>query len=191
MKARARLTKSDKIQKATQICEAYAKGIYTIKACCEAAGVDYSTFQHWAQVNLSADAIRAKMNRRGFVHEVHELYKDALVKNEFNFKALLKDAARQALLIRLTGLEYDEVQTVEKPDKEGNNKQVKKIIKTKRALPDITAIIFTLKSLDSENFKEIEHKKVEITTGFEHFSLEELSAKRIELYNILNSPDEL
>src|SRR6478736_4239760 len=103
MKARARLSKSDKIKKAIQICDAYAKGIYTIRACCEAVGVDYSTFQHWAQASLTEDVIRAKKTRRGFVLEVHERYKKALNENEFNFKALLKNAARQGLLLRLTG----------------------------------------------------------------------------------------
>lgn len=195
MKSRFKLTKSERVEKAKKICELYSSGEFTIKSCCAAVGVDYSTFQHWTQPHLTDSDIESGNYRRGFVLDVHLMYKKAIIENDSNFKLLIKHTARQGLLLRITGTEYEEIQEEEKLDKNGNLIPVSRKRIHKRVLPDVTALIFSLKNLDKENFQEkVTHNlngNIGVSTGFEHMTLSELQAKKRELEEQLNSDSDL
>ncbi|WP_345105315.1 hypothetical protein [Mucilaginibacter panaciglaebae] len=131
-----------KIDKAKRICKLYSTGEYTIATCCKAEGIEYNTFQGWAQPNLSEEDIKNEGYRRGFVHEVHVLYKKALINNEINFKALLRDAAREGLLDRARGTVHTETHLKVKYDSNGNaiSTVIRKI--EKYLPPDTNILIF-------------------------------------------------
>ncbi|GEO06611.1 hypothetical protein AAE02nite_42750 [Adhaeribacter aerolatus] len=194
MKAKVKLSNAEKIKRAKQICLLYSSGEFTIKSSCEAVGVDYSTFQHWAQPHLTEEDLVLGKFRRGFVLDVHLLYKRSLIENNINYKLLLKNSARQSLLDRITGTEYEEVQKEENLNEMGKIIPVKIRRITKRSLPDVSAIIFALKSLDKENFQDkMTHSingHISIYTGFEHLTLSELEDKKRELQDQLNSDND-
>jgi hypothetical protein len=135
------------IVKARKICELYKEG-NTIASCCEAIGVKYNTFQQWAQPNLSPEEIKLGNYRRGFVHDVHDLYKEALKENNINYKSLLKDAYREALLRRIAGYTYTETTQKFLFDTYGN-KIGAILIKTEKHMPpDAGLLIFIAELLN-------------------------------------------
>jgi hypothetical protein len=186
------LTMESKIKLSKAICELYAQGNFTIASCCEAVGVKYTTFKQWAQPNLSQEDIEVGKFRRGLVLEVHDLYKRALEGNETNYKALLKDATREGLLIRASGTKLIETQTESKYDIDGIfiGVSIRKIERS--ILPDTGLLIFLAKNLDKENFSINTNQTIIATEGpCQHFTYEQLTDKIIELQNHLENDNEL
>lgn len=189
---KAHLSRETKVRLAKDICRLYEQGTYTIASCCEAAGIKYTTFQQWAQVNLSYDDIKSGKARRGFVHEVHAIYKRALELNKVNYNDLLIDAVRHGLLLRARGLEYTESHSTERYDKYGNFKgayisKIEKIV-----LPDSQVLIFIAKYLDPY-FRVGDHREAkEISLNpYESMSLEEIRAETIRLEKMLLSDSDV
>jgi len=135
------------IEKASKICELYKEG-NTIASCCEAVDVKYNTFQQWAQPNLSKEEIKLGNYRRGFVQDVHDMYKRALQENDTNYKVLLKDAYREAVLRRMAGYTY--VETTQKFlfDSQGNKAGVILTKTEKHMPPDPGLLIFIAERLN-------------------------------------------
>lgn len=128
-----------------RICELVSTDDYTVQEIADQVGINPCTYYDWLKKKAFAKAISEAETRR------------------FD---LFKREARRGLLTLLRGKEYEEVTTeyVEgKPDANGkatpkikSQKKVKKFI-----LPNPTSVLFTLKNLDSDNFKDI--VKSEIT----------------------------
>jgi len=183
MGSKVNLSRKAKVEKAKKICKLYSEGMYTIAACCEAEGINYNTFQGWAQSNLSKEDIANGKYRRGFVQEVQELYKKALEQNDTNYKVLLKDAAREGILKRAHGIRYVETHTQARFDIYGNS--VGSIIhKIERYLPpDVSILIFLSKCLALFDSQDERNKEFigSIKSKFQDLTLEQLQAKRLEL----------
>jgi hypothetical protein len=188
MVSRIKLNKKAKINKAKKICELYSEGKYTIAACCEAEGINYYTFQGWAQSNLSEEDIATGKYRRGFIQEVQELYKRALVQNETNYKMLLKDAAREGLLKRARGITYTETRREARLDKEGNSNGIV-IYKTERYIPPDSRILIFIANCLNLLFDNAEIKKLSINlkSPFHSLAYEDLKALRAKLESEQNS----
>lgn len=174
-------TPAEKIEIANKICEMFREGFYTIASCCKAYSIPETTFRDWAQPNLNiATLTQDKLERvmkEGFVPEVHVLYKAAKLTNTNNFKEATVSAGRERLLQRINGFSYTEVHTEVETDAQGVTKPVsiKKI--EKHIPPDTTAIIFALKALDPDNFREVTNLEISTAKGDKHFedmSMEEL-----------------
>jgi len=191
MGAKARLSNQAKITKAKKICKHYSEGEYTIATCCKAECVEYTTFQGWAQPNLTQEDIENGNYRRGFVHDVHVMYKKAVVSNRSNYKLLLKNVVRAGLLQRMRGMNVEEVQTTIIYDLNGNpiGTRIKK--KEKLVLPDTSALIFIAKNID-EDFSDKKKSEVEtdLHNPYENFTLQELRNERLRLEKMLESDDE-
>jgi hypothetical protein len=182
MGSKIKLSKKVKIEKAKKICKLYSEGKYTIAACCEVEGINYNTFQGWAQSNLSEEDIKNGKYRRGFVQEVQELYKSALRENETNYKALLKDVAREGLLKRANGISYVETHSRANFDNHGNRIGTM-IYKIEKYLPpDVTLLIFLSKCLALFDSRD-ENKELicSLKNQYQHLTIEELRTKRLEL----------
>jgi len=176
-------SKESKIVKAKEICRLYSEGEYTIAACCETAGVKYETFKQWAQPNLSEKDIALANFRRGFVPDVHALYKRALASNEVNYKALLRNAAKEGLLRRASGIKYVETSTQAYIDEFGNSRGAV-ISKIEKYLPpDITILIFLANCLNlfDEHNENNRQFITDFKNQFKHLTDEQLFEKRLEL----------
>lgn len=184
MNSKIKLPRSIKIDKAKKICELYGEGEYTIATCCDTFDIKYNTFQQWAQPNLTQEDIEKGGFRRGFVQDVHDLYKRALERNEANYKALLKDATRKGLMMRASGTRYTETLTEAKLDVHGNpfDMVIRKIERI--VLPDTGILIFLAKNLFQGYFQ---HQTYPITQDsvlknpLQNLTKEQLEIKRIEL----------
>ncbi len=137
---RRKIPHEAKLNKAKRICELYSQGIYTLKSCCAVENVKYSTFQYWAQPNRVLNS-----KRRGFMHDVHALYKKAVEENKENFTLLLKQAVREGILLKARGSEFEEVKTTIKLNGLKQNLHIskKKII----ILPSDLILIYLANSL--------------------------------------------
>lgn len=180
--SRPHLTPQIKIKLAKMICSLYGEGQHTIASCCEAFNVDYNTFQSWAQPNLIVEDIENKTYRRGFVKDVHELYKETLLTKDVNYKALLKNAVREGVLKRVRGISYNEVHSVAKIDADGNPTSAS-IKKTERYIPpDTGVLIFLAKYLGLLITKfEASDIDTEHLYPFRHLSNEQLLTLRKQL----------
>lgn len=190
------LSNAQRIEKARQICELYSYGIYNIESCCNAVDVPYMTFKDWAQPNATEEMIEKKLCRRGFVLAIHLMYKEALENNTVNYKLLVKQKVREGLLLKATGLDYEEVRTEVKVDKETGQSLPVSISRTsKKILPDTTALIFMAKNVDSETFKDsveqVHTGSLNLTTGLQGKSYEELKEMQKQIEAQLESEDGL
>lgn len=125
------------------ICDKYALGQYTIDSCCESEGISYWTFNEWFKNNT----------------ELSNMYKLAVQKHEETYKRSLKEKCATALQKLVDGFSVEEIHQTGKPiiDKLGNQigvnaTQVKKI--KKHFAPNVTAVIFALKSIDPDTYKD-------------------------------------
>lgn len=129
--------------KGTAICEEYAKGTFTIDSCCGNQGVSYSTFNLWCIEN----------------EELRLLFKRAKSEAEENNRRELKQKCATSLMKLVEGFSVEEIHQSGTPlfDKDGNqvgmkNGAVKRI--KKHFAPNVTAIIFALKALDPDTYKD-------------------------------------
>lgn len=139
-----KFTKAQKVKITKDILEMYKDGIHTLTSCCEAKGVNPSSFFKW----------KCSSSGRHYVAEVERIFKEATEVRDFTFKAKLKDGARGALLRLITGHTYEEVTTEVKQDADGTTKPVSIKKVKKEVQPNATAVIFALKNTDSETFKD-------------------------------------
>lgn len=131
------------MSKGKAICDKYALGGYTIDSCCESEGIDYHTFNNWFKSNS----------------ELSIMYKLAQKRHDDTYKRSLKLKCATALEKLVNGFSVEEVHQTGKPvfDKAGNQIgvqgiQVKKI--KKHFAPNVTAVIFALKSIDPDTYKD-------------------------------------
>lgn len=121
-------TPEERLEVATAICELYGTDQYTIESCCENEGIAVRTFTDWVNE----------------VAEVAELYKKAKGEAQDAKRGRLKNKALTALERHLDVTESEEI----------INDGRTVTTKTKKVLPNITAVIFTLKNTDPDNWKE-------------------------------------
>lgn len=150
-------SKSQRVALAEKICEKYETGHYTIESCCKAFKVNPNTFRNWAAPNIDSfeemPLIRQnELIKRGFVHEVHEMYKKAKECSLISFKELLLDRSRCGLLELVSGKNYTIKRTISKKDIDGKVISTREYVLEKYLPPNISAIIFALKALDRESF---------------------------------------
>jgi hypothetical protein len=119
-----------------KICELIAADDYTIAEVCEQSGISRETFNVWK--NTKPD------------------FSDSIKKAEERRLETFKKAARSGLLILLQGKQWEEVTTEYVEDKEDPKKPKIKFKRkvTKFILPNPTSVIFAMKNLDSEYFKD-------------------------------------
>lgn len=119
---------------ADKICELFATGDYTIQEVCQQVDISRKTFYSW------------KSERPEFTTAIKEAGSRRL--------ELTKQAARTGLLALLQGKEYDEV-TEEWAGPEGNQVLKSRKVTRKFIQPNPTAVIFALKNVDLENFRDV------------------------------------
>lgn len=126
-----------------KICEEYEKGGLTIDSCCEAQGIAYRTFNDWLNKNA----------------EVATMYKTAIAKAEQTYKRELKRKCATALEKLVEGFSVEEIHQTATPifDDNGNQIAIKQgVVKRikKHYAPNVTAVIFALKALDPDTYKD-------------------------------------
>lgn len=119
---------AERLAVASAICDLYATDQNTIESCCEFNGISYRTFHEWVSE----------------VEEVEELYKKAKAEAVDAKRGRLKQKALTALERHLEVTESEEIIN--------DGKTI--TTKVKKVLPNITAVIFTLKNTDPDNWKE-------------------------------------
>lgn len=134
----AERTTEERRQTANAICELYESDNVTIQSCCGEHGITDRTFKNWVD-NDSEIAAR---------------YKIAKQKHSKNRKEGIKEKAVDALERLVVGYWVEETETVELYGKNGD--LAGRQIKTKKRFigPSTTAVIFTLKNADPENWNE-------------------------------------
>lgn len=143
-KSKSRWQKSKKLRLAQLICEKYATNKYTIESCCDSEGVPYRTFNSWTT-----------KGKKGYVAEVEEFYKNALDKKSETNRGELKEIALSSFRRLISGEEYEEKSTIIRVDPSGEGGQIREVKKTiKKIMPNPASVIFALKNLDPEHFKD-------------------------------------
>lgn len=143
-KTKTEYTHEIRLKKIKEICELYSQNKYTIESCCDTIGLGYNTFHDYT-INEKSKYYRVDFG---------EIYKNAKENRLKLFKNNLKRLAETALEKKLKG--YETTETTINGEHEGKAVQTKKKI----IAPDTTAIIFTLKNIDPDNWREkqdIEH----------------------------------
>lgn len=139
------------------ICSEYAAGQHTIDSCCRNQGVAYRTFNGWLKSNTT----------------LADLYKMAKEDADRAYRGELKLKCATSLMKLIEGYDTEEVHQEGEPiyDTEGNQvgmktSKVKRV--KKRVQPNVTAIIFALKSIDPDTYK---HNEVQIETEPQVFKI--------------------
>ncbi len=125
------------------VCDLYATDQHPIDECCQANGISASMFDNWVND----------------FPEIGSLYKAAKDKSTGVFKARLRVKAKRALEKLVDGFTYEEVtkEGVATPDPvTGQPRVTVTNVKTvtKQVAPNPTSVIFSLKNVDAENFKD-------------------------------------
>lgn len=129
-------------EKVNQICKMIAETDLPITAICKAVKMNPNTFYEWVN-DLPEFKIR--------VNEAKQIRNDIYV-----------SVAREGLLTLLKGKEWQETTdeyVYTKPNKKNGNKQTE-ILKSRKIVnkflrPDVTSVIFTLKTLDRKTFEQL------------------------------------
>ncbi|GAB4493346.1 MAG: hypothetical protein OHK0045_22660 [Raineya sp.] len=170
MRRGTKLKLDKKIKIAKAICEKYATGNYTFESCCNNEGISENTLYAWAREFEGIEA----------------LLKDAQRQKDESFKKSLKEKAKTSLEKLIEGFESVETYQEGLPGKDGKITTTKVTTKKRFIGPNVTAVIFALTNVDSENFKhkaETEHKgKIEID-NLSKLTDEELEFRIRELQN--------
>jgi len=141
----AERTIEERRQLVNAICELYENDNVTIESCCGEHGIAVRTLRNWAENDA----------------EIATRFKNAKQKHSKNGKERIKEKAVDALERLVVGYWVEETETVELYGKTGD--LAGRQIKTKKRYvgPNPTAVIFTLKNADPENWNENIH--VEMT----------------------------
>lgn len=150
------------------ICECLERG-ETRKAACAKAGISQDSFNRW--LNEYADFSAAVKN-------AEQAYRD------WEHNEIL-NSAKKSLRILIEGMEFDETTTeYEQDPRDPSRPRVRKqITKTKKILPNATAVIFALCNRDPENWKNRINSEVEAkvqTEQKEDVSLSNVSDELLE-----------
>lgn len=129
-------TQDQKRQLAKAIFNDYAQGMYSLVNCAKAHKVNIRTLNLWC----SEDSAVAQFKKNA---------QDLIAAPDPD---ALKVKARVSLEKLITGYEYEEKTVDVETDSSGRIKQQKVRKVTKRVQPDTTAVIFTLKNTDPDNF---------------------------------------
>jgi hypothetical protein len=134
----AERTTDERRQTANAICELYESDNVTIESCCSENGISVRTFRNWVDQDS----------------EIAARFKNAKLKHSKNGKERIKEKAVDALERLVVGYWVEETETVELFGKNGD--MAGRQIKTKKRYvgPNPTAVIFTLKNADPENWNE-------------------------------------
>lgn len=197
-----RYTLEEKLELSTKICALYATGKHTIEYCCKKFHVPHMGFLGWAAPtsDINQLLIDNKPLPDRCVPAIHEMYKEAKIKQLVGYSEVVKDAARHSLLKRIEGYETTEINEEYELDTDrvdengepntnfGKMKLVKQRVKTKMEPPSDTAIIFALTNVDSDNFKNRNFNQVDATVKIPDASKEvaklsdtELARKKSEI----------
>jgi transposase-like protein len=125
---------------AEEIYALVASGDLRIVDVCKQVGISEDTFYEWKKTKSE--------------------FSESLKRAEDSRKAAFKQLARSGLAKLLDVYEVEET-TTEYVDKGGKPAVKSKKVTKRIFMPSATAVIFTLKNLDSDNFKdkqEVEHK---------------------------------
>ena len=129
-------TQDQKRQLAKAIFNDYAQGMYSLVNCAKAHKVNIRTLNLWC----SEDSAVAQFKKNA---------QDLIAAPDPD---ALKVKARVSHEKLITGYEYEEKTVDVETDSSGRIKQQKVRKVTKRVQPDTTAVIFTLKNTDPDNF---------------------------------------
>lgn len=136
-------TTEQKLEISRKVCDKYSTGEYTIDSCADSEGITGRTFNLWVND----------------ISEISELYKAAKQQVTLKQRGNLKQAALTSLMKLVVGHETEETHQEVEPIYDANGKQIgtqaiklKKI--KKQHSPHVTAVIFALKSMDPETFKD-------------------------------------
>lgn len=134
----AERTTEERRELANVICELYESDNVTIESCCSENGISVRTFRNWVDQDS----------------EIAARFKNAKQKHSKNGKERIKEKAVDALERLVVGYWVEETETVELYGKTGD--LAGRQIKTKKRYvgPNPTAVIFTLKNADPENWNE-------------------------------------
>lgn len=126
------------------ICECLERG-ETRKAACAKAGISDETFRRWLDdyVDFVAAVKNAEQAYQNWEH------------NE------ILASAKKSLRILIEGTEYEETTTEYEDNGQGQPRIRKQTTKTKKILPNPTAVIFALCNRDPENWKNRINQEVE------------------------------
>lgn len=129
-----------------RICELFATGEHSVASVCEQVGLAESTFYKWKEEKSE--------------------FSESLKKADVLRLSAFKNMARSGLAKMLDVYEYDEMSRSYSVDKNGKRRVKFEKATRRKVMPNATAVIFTLKNLDPENFKEKQeienHNKVEV-----------------------------
>lgn len=128
----------------TRICEMLREGDYTVKDICLSVGIHMDTYYEWLKVKpefkaAAEKAIEAEKAERWDRH---------------------RQAAGRGLLTLLEGKEYKEVSTEYTFDRNGKPKIKSRKVANKVILPNATSVIFALKNLEKDTYKDVVNNEI-------------------------------
>jgi transposase-like protein len=128
-----------------RICELFASGETTVADVCKAVGISQAVYFKWKAEKVE--------------------FLEALKKAEKLRLDAFRNMARSGLAALLVVQELEET-TTEYVDKEGKPTVKSRKVTKRKVMPSATAVIFALKNLDSENFKDKQVVQHEGEMGF-------------------------
>lgn len=128
-----------------RICALVETDNYTIPEICKYVGIVPSTYHKW-------------LNEK-------EDFSDAIKKAKDNFDEIMKCEAKRSLRKLIQGYEVDEVKTVYSENKEGKPRIKERTVTKKHYQPNTVAVIFALKNLDPDNWRDKQEVKMEGEIG--------------------------
>jgi len=162
----------------TQVCEEYEKCRYTIKSCCENAGVPYTTFTGWMR---EFKKFNSKIPEEWeFFVPLEALYAHARETNEVNYESELILSSKSSLKKRIEGFEYEELVTEvkQKTDADGQTIMIPVgLKKTKKFIPPSETLIqFVLKNLQPEKWGDrVMNTNINVSASkYDSMSIEEI-----------------
>lgn len=117
-----------------RICAEFATGEHSVADVCKKVGLAESTFYKWKEEKSE--------------------FSESLKKAEELRLSAFKRMARSGLAKMLDVYDYDEMSRSYSVDKKGNRRVRFEKATRRQVMPNATAVIFALKNLDAENFKE-------------------------------------
>lgn len=133
----------EKLEKAKAICEAYGTGAFSIVECCKNQAIHPGTFLNWCED----------------IQEIRDLYNKAKTEFDRANQTELRSRCLTSLEKLISGFEAEEVHEDLKPIYDPEGAQVGWVVKSRKVVkkqyaPNVTAVIFALKALESKTYRE-------------------------------------